>query len=54
MRNIQKNIFETICSRENLILAWRRVENSYHHGDVWFDELELSAYKFNLLNNIEK
>ena len=54
MRTIQKNIFETICSRENLILAWRRVENSYHHGDVWFDELELSAYKFNLLNNIEK
>lgn len=54
MRKIQKNIFETIYSRENLILAWRRVENSYHHGDVWFDELELSAYKFNLLNNIEK
>lgn len=54
MRKIQNNIFETICSRENLILAWRRVENSYHHGDVWFDELELSAYKFNLLNNLEK
>ena len=54
MRKIQKNIFETIYSRENLILAWRRVEDSYHHGDVWFDELELSAYKFNLLNNIEK
>lgn len=54
MRKIQKNIFETICCKENLILAWRRVENSYHHGDVWFDELELSAYKFNLLNNIEK
>lgn len=54
MRKIQNDIFETICSRENLILAWRRIENSYHHGDVWFDELELSAYKFNLLNNIEK
>lgn len=54
MRKIQNNIFETIFSRENLILAWRRVENSYHHGDVWFDELELSAYKFNLLNNLEK
>ena len=54
MRKIQNDIFETICNRENLILAWRRVENSYHHGDVWFDELELSAYKFNLLNNIEK
>lgn len=54
MRKIQKNIFETICSKENLILAWRRVENSYHHGDVWFDELELSAYKFNLLDNIDR
>ena len=54
MRKIQNNIFETICSKENLILAWRRVENSYHHGDVWFDELELSAYKFNLLDNINK
>lgn len=54
MRRIQNNIFETICSKENLILAWRRVENSFHHGDVWFDELELAAYKFNLLDNIDK
>lgn len=54
MRKIQKNIFETICSKENLILAWRRVENSYHHGDVWFDELELASYKFNLLDNIDR
>lgn len=54
MRRIQNNIFETIYSKENLILAWRRVENSFHHGDVWFDELELSAYKFNLLSNIDK
>lgn len=54
MRKIQKDIFETICSKENLILAWRRVENSYHHGDVWFDELELAAYKFNLLDNIDR
>ena len=54
MRRIQNNIFETICSKENLILAWRRVENSFHHGDVWFDELELAAYKFNLLDNIDQ
>ena len=52
MRKIQDDIFETICSKENLILAWRRVENSFHHGDVWYDELELAAYKFNLVNNI--
>lgn len=53
MRKIQDNIFETIYSKENLILAWRRVENSFHHGDVWYDELELAAYKFNLVKNIE-
>lgn len=53
MRKIQNNIFETICSKENLILAWRRVESSFHHGDVWYDELELAAYKFNLVKNIE-
>ena len=54
MRKIQENLFEAICSKENLILAWRRVENSYQHGDVWFDELEISAFKFNLVQNIER
>lgn len=52
MRKIQEHLFEAICSKENLILAWRRVENSYQHGDVWFDELEISAFKFNLVQNI--
>lgn len=54
MRKIQENLFDIICSKDNLILAWRRVENSYHHGDVWFDELERSAFKFNLIENIER
>ena len=54
MRKIQDHLFETICSKENLILAWRRVENSYRHGDVWFDELEISAFKFNLVQNVER
>ena len=54
MRKIQNDLFEAICSKENLILAWRRVENSFHHGEVWFDELELAAYRFNLVSNIEK
>lgn len=53
-RNIQNNLFETICSKENLMLAWRRVENSFKHGNIWYDELELAAYKFNLVNNLEK
>ena len=54
IRKIQKHLFEAICSKENLILAWRRVENSYQHGDVWFDELEISAFKFNLVQNIDR
>ena len=54
MRKIQENLFEAICSKENLILAWRRVENYYQHGDVWFDELEISAFKLNLVQNIER
>ena len=54
MRKIQEHLFEAICSKENLILAWRRVENSYQHGDVWFDELEISAFKFNLVQNIAR
>lgn len=54
MRKIQEHLFEAICSKENLILAWRRVENSYQHGDVWFDELEISAFKFNLVQNIDR
>lgn len=54
MRKVQDNLFEAICSKENLILVWRRVENSYQHGDVWFDELEISAFKFNLVQNIER
>lgn len=36
------------------MLAWRRVENSFKHGNIWYDELELAAYKFNLVNNLEK
>ena len=54
MRKIQEHLFEAIYSKENLILAWRRVENSYQHGDVWFDELEISAFKFNLVQNVER
>lgn len=54
IRKIQEHLFESICSKENLILAWRRVENSYQHGDVWFDELEISAFKFNLVQNIDR
>ena len=39
---------------ENLILAWRRVEHSFHHGDVWYDEPELAEYKFRLLDNLDE
>ena len=51
-RRIDIDLLDAICSKENLILAWRRVENSFSHGRIWFDELELAAYKFNLQENI--
>ena len=51
-RRVDIDLLDAICSKENLILAWRRVENSFSHGRIWFDELELAAYKFNLQENI--
>ena len=51
-RKIKNDLFEDICSKENLMLAWRRVENSLKHGNIWYDELEIAAYKFNLVNNL--
>lgn len=48
------DLLEAICCKENLMLAWRRVEKSFSHGRIWFDELQLAAYKFNLHNNISE
>lgn len=48
------SLIDQISSFENLMLAWRRVEHSFHHGDVWYDELEVAQYKFQLLDNLDE
>lgn len=48
------SIVNEIATAENLILAWRKVEQSFHHGDVWFDEIEISKFKFELIENIKR
>ena len=46
------NYIEQISSLENLMLAWRKLERAFKHGDVWFDELVISAFKMNLVDNL--
>ena len=35
------------------MLAWRKLERAFNHGDVWFDELVISAFRMNLVRNLE-
>jgi len=35
-------------------LAWRKLERAFNHGDVWFDELVISAFKMNLVDNLRE
>jgi len=46
------NYIEHISALENLMLAWRKLERSFNHGDVWYDELCMSAFKMNLVDNL--
>ena len=46
------NYIEQISTLENLMLAWRKLERAFNHGDVWFDELVISAFKMNLVDNL--
>ncbi|MBR1935497.1 MAG: hypothetical protein IJ835_05545 [Muribaculaceae bacterium] len=43
---------ERISTLENLMLAWRKLERAFNHGDVWFDELVITAFKLNLVDNL--
>ena len=45
-------IFEKIVAIENLMLAWKKLERSFHHGEIWYDELALAAFKFRLYDNL--
>lgn len=47
------NYIEQISTLENLMLAWRKLERAFSHGDVWFDELVISAFKMNLMDNLK-
>lgn len=44
---------QQIASLENLILAWRKLERAFDHGDVWYDELCIAAFKMNLLDELK-
>lgn len=48
------NYIEQISTIENLMLAWRKLERAFNYGDVWFDELIISAFKMNLIDNLLK
>jgi hypothetical protein len=47
------NYIEQISTLENLMLAWRKLERAFNYGDVWFDELVISAFKVNLVDNLK-
>ena len=49
-----KSLVDRIANVENLILAWRKVEQSFHHGDVWFDEIEISKFKFKMIDHVKR
>ena len=48
----KSELLQKIASIENLILAWRRIESSFQHGNVWYDEIDLAKFKFRMLENI--
>ena len=50
----QYKFIDQISCLENLMLAWRKLEHSFNHGDVWFDGLVISAFKMNLVDNLTK
>lgn len=39
---------------DNLMLAWRKIENLFVPGDIWFDPLRLTAFKYRLKENLER
>lgn len=39
---------------DNLMLAWRKIENLFLPGDVWFDPLRLAAFKYRLNDNLKQ
>lgn len=47
------SLVEQIASIDNLMLAWRKIENLFIPGDIWYDPLRLAAFKYRLKDNLE-
>jgi hypothetical protein len=47
-------LIEQITETENLHWAWKKTKNSFQVGDIWYDEIELSAFEANLYEELEK
>lgn len=46
------SLVEKIASMDNLMLAWRKIEHLFVPGDIWFDQLRLTAFKYRLNENL--
>ena len=48
-----ESLVKQIASMDNLMLAWRKIENLFVPGDIWFDPLRLAAFKYRLKDNLK-
>lgn len=51
--NLPMNLIEQVTSLENMMLAWRKLEQAFNYGDVWYDELLIAEFKMNLVENLQ-
>lgn len=51
---MKTSLVRQIASMDNLMLAWRKIENLFVPGDIWFDPLRLTAFKYRLKENLEQ
>lgn len=51
---MKETLVKKIANKENLMLAWRKIERLFVPGDVWFDPLKLAAFKYRLKDNIDQ
>lgn len=48
------SLVKQIANMDNLMLAWRKIENLFVPGDIWYDPLRLAAFKYRLKENLEQ
>lgn len=51
---MKETLVKKIANKENLMLAWRKIERLFVPGDVWFDPLKLAAFRYRLKDNIDQ